>query len=161
MDCVRQTHAVADVIAANDYEKAMEMRGGSFKEAFRTMRTLVRARPHPPKPGQQRLRLAVLNCGAPAPGMNTAVRAAVRLGIDKGHIMLGVSNGFWGMAEGQIQELNWMSVAGWATRGGAELGTNRRVPQGSDFYAIARQIEVNEIQGLLMIGGWAGYQGCL
>jgi 6-phosphofructokinase 1 len=161
MDCVRQTHAIADVIAAHDYEKAMEMRGGSFKEAFRTMRTLVRARPKPPESGQQRLRLAVLNCGAPAPGMNTAVRAAVRLGIDQGHIMLGIRNGFRGMVNGQVQQMDWMSVAGWATRGGAELGTNRKIPQGSDFYAIARQIEEHGIQGLLMIGGWTGYQGAL
>ncbi len=34
MDCVNQTHAVADVIAARDYEKAMEMRGGSFQGVF-------------------------------------------------------------------------------------------------------------------------------
>ena len=31
-----------------------------------------------------------------------------------------------------------MSVNGWAPVGGAELGTNRKVPDGSDFYAIAR-----------------------
>jgi 6-phosphofructokinase 1 len=53
-----------------------------------------------------------------------------------------------------------MSVAGWAQRGGAELGTNRRVPAGRDLYAIARQIEAHDIQGLLMVGGWAGYEAC-
>jgi 6-phosphofructokinase 1 len=158
MDCVRQTHAVADLIAACDYEKAMDMRGGSFRESFRTARTLMRALPHPPEPGQKRLRLVVLNCGAPAPGMNTAVRAAVRLGTDKGHIMLGVKNGFQGMIDGHIQEMGWMSVAGWGTRGGAELGTNRKVPSKAEFYAIARRLEENNIQGILMIGGWAGYQ---
>jgi len=157
MECVKQTHAIANVIAANDYDKAMEMRGGSFTEAFRTLRTLVRALPHPPEPGQKRLRLAVLNAGGPAPGMNTAVRAAIRLGVDEGHVMLGVRNGFQGLIDGQIQEMGWMSVNGWGTRGGAELGTNRKILQGSDFYAIAQQIEKNDIQGLLMIGGWAGY----
>jgi len=51
-----------------------------------------------------------------------------------------------------------MSVNGWAPLGGAELGTNRKVPSGKDFYAIARRLEEHKIQGLLMIGGWSGYQ---
>ncbi len=74
----------------------------SFKETFRTLRTLLRSLPHPPAPGQKQLRLAVMNCGAPAPGMNTAVRAAVRIGLDRGHVMLGIANGFKGLIEGEI-----------------------------------------------------------
>jgi 6-phosphofructokinase 1 len=90
--------------------------------------------------------------------MNTAVRVAVRLGIDKGHTMLGVPNAFEGLAKGNIFEMDWMSVHGWVAKGGAELGTNRRVPESGDFYAIARSIEEHDIDGLLMIGGWTGYQ---
>jgi 6-phosphofructokinase 1 len=71
--------------------------------------------------------------------------------------MLGIQNSFQGFAAGQIEELEWMSVNGWAPRGGAELGTNRKEPHGSDFYAIARNIEKFEIDGILMIGGWNGY----
>ena len=52
-----------------------------------------------------------------------------------------------------------MSVNGWAAMGGAELGTNRKIPEGSDFYAVARNIEELNIHGLLMIGGWPGYEG--
>jgi 6-phosphofructokinase 1 len=159
-DSVRQTHQVADVIAKQNYEKAMAMRGGSFAESFRILRTLVRAQPHPPEPGQERLRLAVLHGGGPAPGMNTAVRAAVRLGLDKGHTMLAIENGFSGLVDGNIREMDWMSVSGWVSKGGAELGTNRKVPAGSDFYAVARQLEEHRIGGLLMIGGWSGYQSC-
>jgi 6-phosphofructokinase 1 len=51
-----------------------------------------------------------------------------------------------------------MSVNGWASRGGAELGTNRRVPADRDLYALARHIENNKIDAILMIGGWSGYQ---
>jgi 6-phosphofructokinase 1 len=54
--------------------------------------------------------------------------------------------------------MDWMSVSGWVSRGGAELGTNRKIPEASAFYAIARQLERHNIDGLLMIGGWAGYQ---
>ncbi|NWF69874.1 MAG: 6-phosphofructokinase [Chloroflexi bacterium] len=157
--CVEQTHAVAAAIEAHDYERAMDLRGGSFKEAFRTLRTLLRSLPHEPTPGQKRMRFAVLNSGAPAPGMNTAVRAAVRIGLDKGHIMLGVNSGFRGLVDGELREMSWMSVNDWASMGGSELGANREIPSGRDLYAIARTIEKHEINGLLVIGGWSAIQG--
>ncbi len=158
MDSVKKTRSIANVIADKDYDKAMDMRGGSFKENFRTMRTLVRALPHPPKPGQQRLRLAVLNAGAPAAGMNTANRVAIRLGVDKGHIMMGIRNGFQGLIDGEVEEMGWMSAAGWASMGGSELGVHRSLPKGGDLYAMARHIEEHNIEGLLVIGGWVGYE---
>lgn len=158
LECVEKTRAVAEAVNAGNYEKAMSLRSSSFKDAFETLKTFVRTLPRPPQPGQKRLRLALLNAGAPAPGMNTASRAAVRLGIDKGHIMLGVRNGFQGMIDGEVEEMNWMSVNGWASRGGSELGTSRKTPKGKDWYAIARTIEKHEIQGLLIIGGWPAYE---
>jgi 6-phosphofructokinase 1 len=157
--CVERTHAVAEAIADHDYETAIELRGRSFKESFVALRTLLRSLPHEPTPGQKRLRLAVMNSGAPAPGMNTAIRAAVRIGLDKGHIMVGVTNGFQGLIDGDLKEMDWMSVNGWASTGGSELGANRAVPSGRDFYAIARTMEQHDIQGLLIIGGWSAYQG--
>jgi 6-phosphofructokinase 1 len=158
LECVTKTQEVARLIAAQDYEAAMAMRGGSFSDSFRILRTLLRAHPHPPEPGQKQLRLALLHSGGPAPGMNTAVRVAVRLAIDKGHAMLAVRNGFEGLIEGDIREMDWMSVSGWVSKGGAELGISRKIPTGSDFYMIARQLETHGIDGLLMIGGWEGYQ---
>jgi 6-phosphofructokinase 1 len=158
MECVEQTQAVAKAIAAKDYKLAMELRSSSFTDAYRTLLTMVRALPHPPKPGQKRFRIGILNAGAPAPGMNTASRAVARLGIDAGHIILGIHNGFEGLADGEVEELHWMSMSGWASRGGSELGTSRLVPKGSDLYNIARNIEVHQIDALLVIGGWNGYE---
>ena len=156
-----KTKAVADAVAAQNFEEALELRGRSFSDAFDIVRTLVRASPHPPAPEQRRLRLAILHGGGPAPGMNTAARAAVRIGIDRGHIILGVRNAFRGLINNEIAELNWMDVNGWATRGGSELGTNRTIPKGRDLYAIARTLEEHQIDGILMIGGWSGYQSIL
>ncbi len=161
MECVGQTHAVTEAIAAHDYERALELRGGSFKEAFRTLRTMVRALPHPPKPGRRLMRLAILTAGAPTPGMNTAVRAATRLALDAGHTVLAVHNGFEGLMRGEIEEFGWMSVSGWGPMGGSLLGTSRRVPSGADLYAAARMIETHSIEGLLIIGGWAAYEAAL
>lgn len=162
MACVEQTQAMTTLIAERAYTKAMELRSPDFQEAFHTLRTLAQTGPRSPNPHQQRLpqplRLAVVNAGKLAPGMNTAVRVATRLGIDQGHTMLGVKNGFPGLIQGEIAPLDWMSVAGWASRGGSELGTSRKAPGSGDYYAIARQIEEQQIQGLLVIGDWTGYK---
>ena len=102
-----------------------------------------------------------MNAGAPAPAMNATVRAAVRLAVDKGHVPFGVRDGFRGLIDGQIEELSWMSVNGWAPTGGSEMGTNRKLPTGREFYAIARNLEDHRIDAIIMVGGWSGYEGML
>jgi 6-phosphofructokinase 1 len=156
-ECLEKTQKINDAIVAHNYQQAMRLRGESFGTSFSTFKTMLRALPHPVGPGQAQLRLAIMNSGAPSPGMNTAVRVATRYGLDSGHVILGIKNGIEGFIRGEIEELHWMSVHGWASRGGAELGTNRKIPEGPDFYTIARNIEEHNIQGLLIIGGWAGY----
>ena len=89
--------------------------------------------------------------------MNTAVRVAVRVGMDHGHRLLGVRSGFKGFAAGEIEELGWMSVSGWVSRPGAELGTHRLVPTGDQLARVAAQVEAHQIDGLMIIGGWNGY----
>lgn len=158
MESVRKTQAVVAAIQAKDYERAISLRSSSFKDAFKTFKTMVRALPHPLEPGKKRFRIGVLNAGAPAPGMNTAARAAIRLGLDRGHIMLGIHNGFEGLIHGEVEEMDWMSVGGWVSRGGSVLGTTRYVPKSRDLHAIARVIEDHQIDALLMIGGWSAYE---
>ena len=51
---------------------------------------------------QSTFNVAVLNVGAPAAGMNAAVRSAVRVGITEGHKMFAVSDGFEGFYKGQV-----------------------------------------------------------
>jgi len=158
MECVEKTHAINDAIRERNFPRAMELRGRGYQECFHILRTMVRALPHSPKPGQRRLRLAVLTASALAPGMNTALRAAVRLGLDRGHHMLGVQSSIEGLIFNDMHEFEWMEVDGWAQMGGAELGTNRKLPSGRDFYAIARTIEERQIDGILFVGGWTAYE---
>ena len=159
VECVAQTQQVAEVIKAQDFETALSMRGGSFAESFRIFRTILRSQPRPPGAGERRLRLAIMHAGGLSPGMNTAVRASVRLCMDKGHTLLAIRRGFHGLINGEINELSWMGVSGWVSRGGAGLGTSRHVPSGRDFYAIAKNLESHQVDGLLIIGGWSGYDG--
>ena len=158
MQCVEQTQAINAAIQTGDYAQAMELRGPGFRDAFRMLQTLLQALPHPPTQGRKGLRVAILNAGGPAPGMNSAVRVAVRLCVARGHIPLGVNRGVRGLIHDNLTDLGWMSVSGWAPLGGSELGTSRKIPSGSEFYSIARTLEKNQVDAILMIGGWAGYK---
>jgi 6-phosphofructokinase 1 len=160
-ECLRKTKEINEAVKNCEFDRAMELRGNSFREAFQTVRTLVRALPHAPTPGQRPLRIAVLNAGAPSPGMNTIVRAVIRLGLDRGHEMMGIYHGFRGLANNEIARFQWMTVNGWAYVGGSELGTNRHIPANSDFYNIARNIEEHKIEGLMIIGGSAAYRAAM
>ena len=157
MLCVEQTQTVARKIAEHDYATAMELRGSSFTEMFHTFKAMAGAPPSVKPPARPR-RLAVLHGGGLAPGMNTAARAAVRLGLDRGHTMLGVQGSFEGLLAGRIDELSWGDVEGWAAMGGAELGTTRQAPTVEQLYTVARALETQCIDGLLIIGGWLAYR---
>jgi 6-phosphofructokinase 1 len=158
MYCVEQTHKIASAIENKDFETALQLRTSSLREAFSVLRTFVRAQPHEQVNITGKMRIAVLNSGAPSPGMNTATRSAVRLAIDKGHSVFGVHNGFDGLIDGDLHEMTWMSVNGWSSMGGSELGTTRKTPKGGELYAIARNLEKFSIDALLVIGGWTAYE---
>lgn len=161
MEAVQKSRAVGEAVGAKEFDRALELRGSSYRNALRVMRTLVRAVPHPPKPGQRRLRFGVLTAGAPAPGMNACVRAAVRLALDQGHSVTGIRNGFQGLVAGgtDLVDLDWMDVHGWVSLGGSELGTNRHLPSPEELPALARNVEKAGLEGLLVVGGFAAYEG--
>ena len=158
-ECVAQTRDINEKLAARQFDRVLALRGRSFNDSVETLNTLLRALPHPVRENQRRIKVGVMHAGAPAPGMNTAVRAAVRLTLDKGHRVFGIRRGFAGFATAEIREMTWMCVNGWAGLGGAELGTSRDVPAGSDLYSIARAIETHGLEALLVVGGWEAYEG--
>jgi 6-phosphofructokinase 1 len=157
MQCVEQTRSVARLIAEKNYGQTMELRGGSFAAMFDIFKAMAEALPSVTPPARPR-RIAVLHGGALAPGMNTAARAAVRLGLDRGHAMFGVRGSFEGLINGRIEELAWGDVEGWTALGGAELGASRLIPTTEQLYPVARALESHGIDGLLVIGGWMAYQ---
>jgi 6-phosphofructokinase 1 len=158
MDAVTRTQTVAEHLDRGEFDAAMALRGGSFAESYLTMRTLVRAQPRRTSNGERALRLLVLHVGAPAAGMNTAVRAAVRTAMDVGHTVLAAQGGFPGLLANDIEELDWMSVSGWVADGGAELGTSRAMPEGDEIARVADRLTEHAIDGVLMIGGFDGYE---
>ena len=155
-EAVAQTRRVPELIAAGDYEAAMGLRNEDFTDMARLFEELTH--PHRVTATENAPRVAVLHAGGLAPGMNTAARAVVRLGIARGYTMLGVQNGFTGLLRGAIGELGWEDVEGWTGAGGAELGLRRDVPSVEQFYAISRALEDHRVNALVVIGGWNAYQ---
>eukprot|EP01091_Cochliopodium_minus_P016628 TRINITY_DN6295_c0_g3_i1.p1 TRINITY_DN6295_c0_g3~~TRINITY_DN6295_c0_g3_i1.p1 ORF type:complete len:287 (-),score=78.34 TRINITY_DN6295_c0_g3_i1:99-959(-) len=70
-------------------------------------------------------KIAILTSGGDSPGMNAAVRSAVRTGIKEGAIMMGVKDGYEGLVNDSIFRLDWEHVSGILHIGGTVLGTAR------------------------------------
>ncbi len=156
MESIKRTQSIAELIERKDFNGAIELRGGSFQESLDTFNTLSRAQPDLEE-NEDTMNILVMNAGTLAPGMNTAVRTAVRLAIDKGQRVYGVRNGVKGLIGNDIVELKWMDVEDWTSVGGSELGTNRKEPENRDFYEISKNLESRKINALLIIGGLTGY----
>lgn len=70
-------------------------------------------------------RIAVLTSGGDAPGMNAAIRAVVRTGIDKRWSVCGIRNGYTGLINENLCALGARDVSGIIQKGGTMLGSSR------------------------------------
>ena len=157
IQAVNDTHHVPELIQQRQYDQALAMRGSEFQDLHRIFQELsdpVRTHTQADDP-----RIGIMHAGALSPGMNTAVKTAVWLGISRGFRMMGIHDGFAGLANGDMRELTWKDVDGWSQEGGAVLGTRRLEPTVEELYAISRTLESNQIAALLVIGGWSAYEG--
>jgi 6-phosphofructokinase 1 len=100
-------------------------------------------------------RIAVLTSGGDAPGMNAAIRAVVRTGIDGGAEVFGIRKGYQGLLTGNLFQMGARDVGGIMQRGGTMLGSARCL----EFKTEAgrrkglRTLNQNGIEGLVVIGG--------
>ncbi|CAN9502805.1 unnamed protein product [Ophioblennius macclurei] len=159
MECVQMTQEVQKAMDEKNFDYAVRLRGRSFENNLTTYRLLSHRATDSELPSSS-FNVAVLNVGAPAAGMNAAVRSAVRVGITEGHRMFAVSDGFEGFHKGQIKEIKWGDVGGWTGQGGSLLGTKRTLP-GKHLDKIAEQMRIHNINAMLVIGGFEAYVGLL
>ncbi|KAA0707368.1 ATP-dependent 6-phosphofructokinase, liver type [Triplophysa tibetana] len=157
MECVNMTKEVQKAMNEKRFEEAIQLRGKSFENNWNTYILLAHQKP---AQSQSNHSMAVLNIGAPAAGMNAAVRSAVRVGLAQGHRVYTIHDGFEGLATGAVIEDHWHDVAGWTGQGGSLLGTKRTLPN-SCMENIVENIRKYNIQSLLVIGGFEAYEGVL
>uniref|UniRef100_A0A8C7ML46 ATP-dependent 6-phosphofructokinase n=1 Tax=Oncorhynchus kisutch TaxID=8019 RepID=A0A8C7ML46_ONCKI len=152
MECVQMTQEVQKAMDEKKFEEAVKLRG-RYSHITNHCSGFVQLQLH-------NFNIAVLNVGAPAAGMNAAVRSAVRVGISEGHKMFAVNDGFEGFYKGQIKEIKWADVGGWTGQGGSLLGTKRTLPA-KHVEKIAEQMRAHNINALLVIGGFEAYLGLM
>ncbi|KAJ2685710.1 6-phosphofructokinase, alpha subunit [Coemansia spiralis] len=161
-EAIELTGQVAQAIESKDFARAISLRSAAFSKQLKSYKEIANFNPDSKMklPEHLRLRIAILHAGAPAGGMNTATRSAVRLCLNRGHTPLGVHNGFPGLMRGEITEFDWLSVDGWTIAGGSKLGTNRDQPT-PQLGAVAYQLQKHGIQALMVIGGFEAYTAVL
>lgn len=100
-------------------------------------------------------RIAIVTSGGDAPGINAAVRAIVRTGIDKGWEVLGVRHGYSGLANGDFVFLGLRDVGGIIQHGGTILGSKRYPEFKTDEMQLKaiRFLRERDVDALIIIGG--------
>ncbi len=106
-------------------------------------------------------KIAVLTSGGDAPGMNACVRAVIRAGLQQGLDTFVVYEGYKGLVEGKIEQVDRNFVSDIINRGGTILKSARlREFKDEKVRAIAvEQLKKRGIDGLICIGGDGTYLG--
>ena len=105
--------------------------------------------------------IAVLTSGGDAPGMNAAIRAAVRTAIYRGLKVKGIKRGYNGLLNEDIIDMEPRHVSDIIQRGGTVLGTARCL----EFKKLEYQQKAADIcrkhgiDGIVVIGGDGSYRG--
>jgi len=100
-------------------------------------------------------KIAILTSGGDAPGMNPAIRAAVKQGLNAGLSIVGIKKGYEGLFSKEFTSLNSKDVSGIINYGGTILRTARceemMQPEGvKKAFEIIKDLG---IEGLIVIGG--------
>ena len=108
-------------------------------------------------------RIGILTSGGDAPGMNPAIRAAVRAATSANIACIGIRRGYAGLINGDVFELTGSDVDGISRRGGTILYTARsqefRTEEG--IKKAAQVCKYLGIDGLICIGGDGTFRGAL
>ena len=108
------------------------------------------------------IKIGVLTSGGDAPGMNAAIRAIVRTGINKNCRVIGIHKGYIGLIHGDIVEFKSKDVSDIMNRGGTILHTARS-PEMMTDEGVSRAAAIYNIlglDGLIVIGGDGSFRGC-
>lgn len=106
-------------------------------------------------------RIGVLTSGGDAPGMNAAVRAIIRAGIKNGKEMFVIYDGYRGLVDGEIQQVDRNFVSDIINRGGTII-RSARLPEFKELEVqkkAVEQLKKHGIDALVVIGGDGTYMG--
>ncbi|MGL6297349.1 MAG: ATP-dependent 6-phosphofructokinase, partial [Plesiomonas sp.] len=106
-------------------------------------------------------KIGVLTSGGDAPGMNAAIRGVVRAALGEGLEVYGIQDGYLGLHQNRIRQLDRQSVSDVINRGGTFLGS-ARFPEFREEKVREESIanlRQHGIDALVVIGGDGSYMG--
>lgn len=105
--------------------------------------------------------IAILTSGGDAPGMNSAIRAVVRTAIYNDINVLGIREGYRGLVNGDIYNMDISSVADIIHRGGTMLRSSRSEEFMTDagFKKALNVLDIFNVDGLIVLGGDGSLKG--
>lgn len=101
------------------------------------------------------MNIGIMTSGGDGPGLNAVIRGAVRKGVRAhGHSFMGLRDGWRGLLEDDMFELDTHAVRGISGRGGTILGTSRTHPYSGGGPARMRQVmDERGLDAVIAIGG--------
>ena len=108
-------------------------------------------------------KIGVVTSGGDAPGMNAAIRGVVRIAYSKKFEVIGFERGWEGLLTNTFRRLTPRSVGGILHLGGTILHTSRCLEFKKDeaIKKAAETLALNNVEGLVVIGGNGSLQGAL
>lgn len=108
-------------------------------------------------------RIGVLTSGGDAPGMNAAIRSAVRRALGLGMEVKGILKGYEGLISNEMFDMTERDVSDIIGRGGTVLYTARCLEMLTEegVQQAAQTCRDNGIDGLVIIGGDGSFRGGL
>ncbi len=106
-------------------------------------------------------KIGILTSGGDSQGMNNAIRAVTRTAIAEGMTVMAIKNGYQGLIDGDIEEMNVRSVSNILTKGGTVLKTARclEFKEEAGILKAVKTCKDFEIEGLVVLGGDGSFRG--
>ncbi|KAL3235686.1 ATP-dependent 6-phosphofructokinase subunit beta [Nakaseomyces bracarensis] len=158
-NAVKATLEINDAFQRKSFDRILTSRQAGFQEYFKNFLAINSADQDKKMTKSDNIKnIAIINIGAPAGGMNSAVYSMANYCMWKGHRPIAIYNGWSGLARHEsIRTLKWSDIIGWQSRGGSEIGTNRETPDEADIGMIAYYFQKYNIDGLIIVGGFEGF----
>mmetsp|Transcript_1847 Transcript_1847/g.2958 ORF Transcript_1847/g.2958 Transcript_1847/m.2958 type:complete len:767 (-) Transcript_1847:21-2321(-) len=155
VETIAATQQVGKLMDKLDFPAALETRGKDFSLHFSFHRAINRDCPKTGPPGEPKT-IAIMCSGAPAGGMNAALRASSHYAMNMGYKVLAASGGLEGFMNDRFEPMDWMHVNSWSADGGCNINTDRV----TNFSAASmnKVISARNIDGILIIGGFDAFK---
>ena len=162
MEAIRRTLSVKECFESKDFLKAQELRGPSFAKKVETSKMLSVLEVKPLPEGSARsLNIGVVFIGAPAPGMNSGIRALVKIAAFHGDVVTVYHEGVDGILSDYYEVLSPEQCELWNLRGGCVPGSTRTTITPSNAEEVLSSFRKLKLDSLVIFGGFEAVQSCV